>query len=483
MLIVLVACAGSLLFLGQNPTGGLPLDDGYIYQTYAMHAAQGHWFEYTIGERSGGITGFLWFLIVTGVSRIAPVVGWMLPALWPMYVISIAALCWTGWLVYQAAAETSGPSFSALLVATALVLDPAILWGTLSGLELPVTYVVGSASLLVFTRESQTAAYRYSPWLMGLAYWARPEMLVLPVAACLVIAMRAPHARVAIASVVQFALPTVVFVGLCAAAYWWFTGLPLPSSFYLKVSGRHGWSDVALSTYDLARQVHYSFPIFRWYLAAIVGLVFANREQRRQLALPVSFSILFFVGRIVTIPDIGQVARYITPMYPALAVITSAGLARAERQLATRRMAVAIAALVAVVAWSLSADYQFARAGYRVHVRNIDDGAVSPARWIREHTPAETRIALEPVGAVGLYGDRPIVDIVGLTTPDMLGHGGDWQYIRRYLRARGANYLLYYPDLFPERRVPGWLSPVMTFPIPDNEMAASDPIVLYAVTD
>jgi hypothetical protein len=190
--------------------------------------------------------------------------------------------------------------------------------------------------------------------------------------------------------------------------------------------------------------------------------------------------VLYFGVRVITLPEAGQVARYITPMYPALAVIVAAGLGRVERVLSRPRLAAGVAMAV-IACWGVWTDYDFARDGYAVHVRNMDDGAVAPAFWIREHTPAGSRVAFEQAGAVGLYADRPTLDIVGLTTPDMLGHFRDWEYTKQYLRLRGASYLLFFPAWFPGQHTPDWVRPVMNFPIPDNQIAGSDPIVLYAV--
>ena len=119
---------------------------------------------------------------------------------------------------------------------------------------------------------------------------------------------------------------------------------------------------------------------------------------------------------------------------------------------------------------------------YALYVQNIEDAHVRPARWLAANAPPGVPIAAEPIGAVRLFGGHPTVDIVGLTTPALLGTYGDWAATAAALRARHVSYLLFYPRLWPDGQPLAWATEVQRFPVPDNRIAGSDPIAVYRLT-
>jgi hypothetical protein len=65
--------------------------------------------------------------------------------------------------------------------------------------------------------------------------------------------------------------------------------------------------------------------------------------------------------------------------------------------------------------------------------------------WLREHTPADARVAMEPIGYIGYYSQRRILDLVGLVSPEMVP-----------LNRRGAGWFAemqrrFHPDYIVER--------------------------------
>ena len=57
--------------------------------------------------------------------------------------------------------------------------------------------------------------------------------------------------------------------------------------------------------------------------------------------------------------------------------------------------------------------------------------------WLRENTPEHARVALEPIGYVGYYSQRRILDEVGLVSPEMVplnreGAGWFWEMLHRF---------------------------------------------------
>jgi hypothetical protein len=63
--------------------------------------------------------------------------------------------------------------------------------------------------------------------------------------------------------------------------------------------------------------------------------------------------------------------------------------------------------------------------------------------WLQAHTPAQARIATEPIGYIGYYSRRRIVDEVGLVTPRMIpiNRAGDG-WFGRMVRAEQPDYVV-----------------------------------------
>ncbi|MBU0743168.1 hypothetical protein KJ554_12575, partial [bacterium] len=56
---------------------------------------------------------------------------------------------------------------------------------------------------------------------------------------------------------------------------------------------------------------------------------------------------------------------------------------------------------------------------YHNDVRNIQEVQVAMGRWLDAHTPADARVAATDAGAVRYFGRRPVVDLMGLNTPEL----------------------------------------------------------------
>jgi hypothetical protein len=198
----------------------------------------------------------------------------------------------------------------------------------------------------------------------------------------------------------------------------------------------------------------------------------------------------FLAAMALTLPWFGQEDRYVLPLHPLLLVlaggIIAAGLGwrpAAIRRVPRRSVRVGMSlALLLVLGAHLLELRVWAAGSYALYVQNIEDAHVRPARWLAANAPPGVPIASEPIGAVRLFGGHPTVDIVGLTTPALLGTYGDWAATAAALRARHVPWLLFYPRLWPDGQPLPWATEVQRFPVPDNRIAGSDPIAIYRLT-
>src|SRR5262249_60229566 len=91
-------------------------------------------------------------------------------------------------------------------------------------------------------------------------------------------------------------------------------------------------------------------------------------------------------------------------------------------------------------------------------VQNVNAMQVQLGRWLAAHTPPNTLVGLNDVGALSYFGERRMIDLMGLATPEILPY-------RRLGEAGGVRHptprcpgdLAVFPPRFPEHAAPAGL--------------------------
>jgi hypothetical protein len=156
-----------------------------------------------------------------------------------------------------------------------------------------------------------------------------------------------------------------------------------------------------------------------------------------------------------------QHGRYVLPALPALVLMGSAGLCIALRHIAGPRQAMNRAwrlQRVVARAWAITIVLLYAyylvagREIYRVDVAIIDGEMVNAAHWIEGNLSPDDLLAIHDIGAVGYFASRPMLDIAGLITPEVVPLIGQPDALWDLMRERDAKYLLAFPDQIPGGR-------------------------------
>jgi len=114
--------------------------------------------------------------------------------------------------------------------------------------------------------------------------------------------------------------------------------------------------------------------------------------------------------------------------------------------------AMALLVLVLALLVSLVENWQVATE-YAWNVRNIEKTQVRIGRWLADETPPDAVVATNDIGAIGFFGDRRVIDMVGLVSPDVL------ERLRRtrdreaallaFFREDRPDYLVIFDDWYP----------------------------------
>ena len=190
--------------------------------------------------------------------------------------------------------------------------------------------------------------------------------------------------------------------------------------------------------------------------------------------LPIAWIAAHLAVYVARLPVTYQHGRYLMPIVPAIIVIglhgsaalltssahTVAGSATREAQNPSsdssrswrlggssssrfvRRLGIASLVAVAAAFWLVGAG------AYRVDASVIEHEVVASARWIDAHTPPDALIAAHDIGAIGYFARRPLLDLAGLISPDVIPIIRDEPALWTLLRARRADYLAAPPDFY-----------------------------------
>ena len=440
VLLALLAGLSAAVYLTVSGWGaalGFPLDDAWIHQTYARNLGQHGEFAFVPGEPSAGSTAPLWSAMLA--------VGYGLrfePRLWT-YALGAGALALTAWLAQRWVLDVwPERGWAAVAAGVAVGLEWHLAWAAVSGME---TVLFAALALAVFV-----APARRPGWLgllVGVSVLVRPDGLtLLPFVLARVLGSDIrwrPALRVLAGFVAVF--------GPYLAFNYWLGGALWPNTFYAKQAEYAVMRDLPflwrLGSVGLQ-------PFIGAQILLAPGLAAAGwqalRGRRLEIGLPLLWAAVFLAAYVLRLPVTYQYGRYVMPVIPVLVAAGVGGLAGGLRlrasQLGPRLLSRAWAAALGVL---LGVFWVWGAVLYRRDVRLIETEMVAAARWINLNTPPGAVIAAHDVGALGYFGGRPLLDLAGLVSPDVIPFIRDEARLADWLDASGADYLLTFPGWYP----------------------------------
>ena len=484
--------------------GGVPLDDTWIHFRFARNLARGDGFSYNPGQPTAGSTAPLWTLLLAGVYFVGgefPVAGQALSA--ACFLATLAA-------TYALGKRLTGNCWAAWLTGAVVATNGRLVWAGLSALEIclfatlsllaTAAHLSDRAALRQALRQAQDIAqgtarrYRLrTAAIFGLAALARPEgyLLFALALADFVFALiarddeswRTRWRRLPLLPIALFAaivLPYLIF-SLRTSDHL------LPNTYHAKAVFDFRPDLVFLSGAAQCLILD-SFILLPFYVLGLGTLLRrASLLSLWSVGLPLVYAFLH--------TGLYQHGRYLMPLIPCNAVIGVVGLLEARRlalQHGWRWRAgetrffpknlVSLLVTLLVVAgtsWHLPAMAN----KYAWNVDNINEMQVALGHWVAEHTPSAAPLALNDIGAITYISERPIVDLVGLVTPEIvpLLHGPDRaSRLAGFLAERDVQYVIIFPNWFPAlaaRR--DLLRPVHQVTLEHNTICGGQTMIVY----
>ncbi len=444
--IFLAAAAAVTAFLISSSMAiglGYPLDDAWIHQTYARNLGHGGEWAFMPGQPSAGSTAPLWSaLLALGYVLRLPHLAWA----YLLGFLSLLALAWIGertfrdWL----------PDIDSRVPWAGLFLagEWHLVWAAVSGME---TLLAAALILLVLWRIGRA---RGRAWLgvglmIGLSVWVRPDGITLLGPAGLTLLLVTQGWKDCFRSALWLGVGLSLFLLPYLGFNLMVQGSVLPNTFYAKQAEYAVLRELPLLT-RLFNEL--KLPLIGAGLFLLPGAVAFVRHAwitRNWAALA---ACIWFVGYALLyamrLPVTYQYGRYFIPAMPVYFVIGLAGTALLARQLNAPYGRYARPRWILLRVWLLTTALlwlAFLGLGanrYAQDVAVIEEEMVASAIWIAENTSPDALIAAHDIGALGYYGDRDLLDLAGLVSPEVIPFIRDEQRMAAWLDDQQADYLI-----------------------------------------
>jgi hypothetical protein len=375
-------------------------EDAFITFRYAENVARGNGYVYNIGEHVYGSTTplftfllALWVLLFPGqivigawfynlvTSTLAVVFLWKILGILEISkeqrIVTLLVLAVTGFLISK---ETEGMEMSLVLCLMSL-----------------------SLYLLVLHKDTGTGI------VLGLLLWARIDGIFW-VGALICLELYISHH---IPFKMMFAAALIYLPWITFATFYF--GSPVPQAIYAKLFS------FSVNAPPLPIQIKTSISIFPLYLLVFAPIgVFANSHNKWLTIFPAFF--VFEILRLTVLKETFD-ARYFVPAYWVGSILMSFGFyavwryVRNRFSLSTWSGILLLASYLGMLLFFTVQDAN-ERRDYQKYV--YTDSTKVIGMWLNQNTAKDSVVLLEPLGYVGYYSQRHILDEVSLVTPQMI---------------------------------------------------------------
>jgi len=429
---------------------GYPLDDSWIYQTYARNLGQlGEW-SFIPGEASGGSTGPLWVVIVS--------IGYLLRLnhyLWTFMTGSLILFCF-GIVGIRAMRllhpDATGNVFLAGII---LVFEWHLVWASVSGMEtLLFALLVTTTLIYLFKKNITDRDWLLIGLLVGICVWIRPDGITLlgPIGFTLLFGSQTSF-KAKINPGLLLLLGMAIPIGIYLLFNQFTSGTIWPNTFYAKQSE---YAELQKLSFVTRFADQFTEPLSGVGLVLLPGFLITLFKAIKERFWGLIASFLWFFGYLTVfawrLPVTYQHGRYIMPAMPIFFILGLVGtLTWSHQHWHEPRMIFRVLAKVWLISClSVTALYWlFGARAFAEDVAVIESEMVTTSQWIRDHTASDAIIAAHDIGALGYFSERQIVDLAGLISPDVIPFIREQALLAQYMDQKNVDFLMTFPEWYP----------------------------------
>lgn len=465
-----IAIATVVTVYDHTATMGFPLDDSYIYLTYAKQFGRAEPFSYFPGGGySAGSTSVIWPMLM------APF--WTLGArghalVWVSYGLCTALMLATVATVFAIVRRYAASTSGAVLSCVALLAIAPFSFTSLSGMEVALASWLLVTIIWLLGQQPSDEGPRWSLLAcLAAAALSRPEASLLTFGVVVIATLQRLRRRRwrAAAWWAAALVPLVLWLTankLLAGNLFPNTGVA-KSHFYLPGFSWNYWFDVLHTGRIEMRRALFegadsplpwpSYFEITWLVGAAAIAVWAYREKRWLTGLVMIVTPIGFSLAIIASSGLWnfQNYRYIAPAFAVLVVPLGFAVGAVER--CNARFVPKAAWLATVVAATLSVVIAYQAVPRLKHsarffaqgVTDTNTQVVTIGEYIHEHLP-DAKIMFHDAGAIAYYGDGSVFDMLGLVTNYQAGianngAGARFEFLESLPEAQRPTHFAYYP--------------------------------------
>ncbi|UCF59948.1 MAG: hypothetical protein JSV37_09280 [Anaerolineaceae bacterium] len=388
-------------------------EDAFITFRYAHQIVEGNGFVYNPGERVYGTTTPLFTLLLAG-WLVIPGTEVVAGARW----IGLASSIGTLFFLLLTLRRMRTTQLQQLFVIGLIGLSSKLWVKDTGGMETPLVIFLMAASWYAYVNRRLS----WTGVLCGLLLWTRVDLILWPVTLCISETLSNGKSGLKIAwPTILVYLPWVIFA-------WLYFSSPIPHTITAKwVAYTQPNQDPYLS--HLMVLVKWLNPVHFPDQLELLGIIVAfgvvgvavwktsRIYKEKQLVVLPMFVCLEVIRIVISRATI--FSRYFTPAFWAVLILLGLGLGSLLIKVRPGRKLLWFSGLVSLIIFLVLGF----RAAERVRDAQIyrHDGALKPAGlWLRQNSDPKARVQLEPLGYIGYYAERVMIDEVGLVTPQMV---------------------------------------------------------------
>ncbi|MDR3573211.1 MAG: hypothetical protein P4L50_05095 [Anaerolineaceae bacterium] len=410
-------------------------EDAFITFRYARELFLGNGFVYNPGEQIYGTTTPLLTLLLAGWLFITG----------PDHIIAGARLLdllgvAIGYLFLWLALRRAGFSVIQRSLALGLLVISSKFWSMDSGgMETPLVILLMAASWYLWAAHRPSLAGLFC----GLLLWVRVDLFLWPlILVGFELTSNFKNAwRIALICGLVY-LPWFIFA-------WVYFGSPIPFTAtakwvaYVKFDTQPYQAHLAtifkyLSPFEFPSQFD-QFPtilLVPCVLTTLLAIWQVFRARSNRILLPLAAFAVLDIAQL-TFTKATFFDRYFIPSLWAVLILAGLAIGSLWDELKHARLGRFLYAGFLMIVMLLGLGFGLISASNtRTTQFYRQDGALKEmGLWLKQHTPIGARVLLEPLGYVGYYSDRNMLDVVGLVTPTVVmlkqaGISDVYQYLK-----------------------------------------------------
>lgn len=479
-IIVLVALAFCFLYAGSvyktfgEP--GFPLDDSWIHFVFARNTANGDFFAYNPNKPILGTTSPLWVILMVPAYWFG-----VRPEIWA-YIFGFLFLALTGIVTFLFARQFMSDRF-ALWGAIFVVSAGRLLYGAMSGMEVALVAFLWILSAYLVWRVKTFGKGKFVlAFVLALAVYSRPESYLFTALCLAYLFIDRVQSNGKGEFVARLKNPLITGI------IWFVFVFPYPILCYLS---HHRLFPTTFYTKRYAAGVHFSEYIVKaigWFVGdnliwgalgflAIVLFFVLLRWARENNLRPLPtivwlWVVIFLFAEGATVAALWHRARYIMPLIPFWVILAmwllyvvferfklDKDIKLSFGNLGGYTIKLSLIFLLIIFGLNFERAKKVLVADYIPDVGGIRDINVAMGEIINKVVPEGETVAVNDIGATAYFGKRPIFDLLGIISPEVLpiidetGYLGSHVYAQKmldYLKCRqDIKYMAVFPHWFP----------------------------------